>query len=537
MIGWDQSLGTERNAQPLKRRWGLGHMLILAVLATALGTYLIATTVLIAQDGAYYIRQAQDLVDPAVQPSTDTFMGYPWLVAWTWRLARACGIEQDRLSWIHAAQTTTLLCRVLAVLAFYQLGRILVGPRESLLAMTILVVLPEPAHMGSDALRDWPCSLLLGLGVLFLARGMASHRARWFAAGGLASGWGLFFHLASAQTVLFGTIWLLWRLMRPGVDKVRTRTQTTLALAVLWAAFLAGAGIVAARQGFVVPERFRPAEQAEAHMIDGQSATPQQPALHRSVRQAAFPGGRAVEALGMTAEALAENLMWFFVLPAVIGLIVRIRSDNRDMKSFLVCALLIVNVLLCVARYVMIDPAHVSRRYVLPLTIVVCFYVPCGLRTMAQWLVTRTRSKAVSAAADNRVCWILMIAGLSLCVPKLMRPIRIDKQGYRDAAEWIARNTDPGTVIAVFDQRIAMYTGREAVCYLVEPTHGQLRYHSLAKRSARLQSRLPAEVTLIVERVRPGRPRLNFRESLAEVASFPVRRNAEARMVVSRIQR
>ena len=52
---------------------------------------------------------------------------------------------------------------------------------------------------------------------------------------------------------------------------------------------------------------------------------------------------------------------------------------------------------------------------------------------------------------------------MSICSPKLLRPIRAEKQSYRDAARWLAENTDEQDVIAVPDIRIGFYSDRRSV--------------------------------------------------------------------------
>ena len=50
-----------------------------------------------------------------------------------------------------------------------------------------------------------------------------------------------------------------------------------------------------------------------------------------------------------------------------------------------------------------------------------------------------------------------------ICIPKLLRPVRIEKQGYRDVAEWLRGNTAPEDVVAVPDMRVSFYAERKGV--------------------------------------------------------------------------
>ena len=55
--------------------------------------------------------------------------------------------------------------------------------------------------------------------------------------------------------------------------------------------------------------------------------------------------------------------------------------------------------------------------------------------------------------------------GIVICVPKLLRPIRIEKQGYRAAAQWLNANTDNAKIVAVPDKRISFYAQRQGLVY------------------------------------------------------------------------
>ena len=60
---------------------------------------------------------------------------------------------------------------------------------------------------------------------------------------------------------------------------------------------------------------------------------------------------------------------------------------------------------------------------------------------------------------------VLLVIGIAICSPKLLRPIRAEKQSYRDAARWLAQNTNEKDIIAVSDIRIGFYSGRRSVEY------------------------------------------------------------------------
>jgi predicted MPP superfamily phosphohydrolase len=96
------------------------------------------------------------------------------------------------------------------------------------------------------------------------------------------------------------------------------------------------------------------------------------------------------------------------------------------------------------------------------------FYIPVGLHVIASWLSRRT-SKSDLAIEENIQRWffILMVVGFGICTAKLIRttPLRWEKQGYRDVAEWLSKKTAPTDIVAVPDKRIAFYAERKGLEY------------------------------------------------------------------------
>lgn len=96
------------------------------------------------------------------------------------------------------------------------------------------------------------------------------------------------------------------------------------------------------------------------------------------------------------------------------------------------------------------------------------FFVPTGLKLLARWL-SRVGSKNSLAAQRDRRRWffILVAVGFCICAVKFIRitPLRWKKQGYKEAAEWLRKNTAPLDIIAVPDKRIAFYAERKGLEY------------------------------------------------------------------------
>jgi len=107
---------------------------------------------------------------------------------------------------------------------------------------------------------------------------------------------------------------------------------------------------------------------------------------------------------------------------------------------------------------------YIERRHCLPLVACTIFYVPIGLQISADWLSGRF-SKGRSGNNPSPQQWflILVAVGGGICLPKLLGPIRIEKQGYRDAVKWLKENTAQEDLIAVPDSRIGFYAERKTV--------------------------------------------------------------------------
>ncbi len=166
------------------------RLALLIGLCTALGIYLILMTAVITKDGVFYIEQAKVLWQDPAGVCTRCPPGYPFLLWTSHRIASLFVSGDSPASWANSARAVTLLCRVLALIPLYFLGKRLVGAGHSFWALLVLVVLPYPAFYGSDTLREWPYILFLSTGVLLLYWGLTTRRWWVFALVGLDAGLG-----------------------------------------------------------------------------------------------------------------------------------------------------------------------------------------------------------------------------------------------------------------------------------------------------------------------------------------------------------
>lgn len=202
---------------------------VLLGLCLAIGVYLIATTVLISKDGVFYIGQAQGFARDPLGVAQRHPPGYPFLLWIAHKAAGAFAGRDSLILWIHASQGVTLLCRLMALIPLYFLGKSLIGGARAFWAVLILIVLPYPAQYGSDVLRDWPYVMFLSFGFWLLYEALQRRLWWMFAFVGLDAGMGYLVQPASAQLVLYGLLALAVVLLsRPRESKFGPLAATVL---------------------------------------------------------------------------------------------------------------------------------------------------------------------------------------------------------------------------------------------------------------------------------------------------------------------
>ncbi len=220
------------------------NLALLIVLALGLGIYLAIVTPFISRDGVLYINMARTLSHDPLRTAQTYPAGYPFLLHVAHRVGTLFGAGDTPTAWVIPSLAVTLLLRLLALIPLYLLSRMLVGARRGFWALLILIVLPYPAHHGSDVLREWPFLFFLALGVWLTF--LALHRRRWWLFGliGLDAGLGYLIRPECAQLVVYALIGL-------AVVLVTSRSQCPPQLAVRTRA-LVGAAVLLLL-GFAIP--------------------------------------------------------------------------------------------------------------------------------------------------------------------------------------------------------------------------------------------------------------------------------------------
>jgi len=454
---------TAQNDKPSARSRDKFYIAVLLIISLAIGIYIIATTVLITQDGTLHIRLAQNFPqNPIGIIKHNPPFGYPFLIFLTHKVFTSFSQDGSVYNWIYSAQSVSLLCRVLSLIPLYFIGKLLVGSRRSFWGLLILIMLPFPAEFGSDVIREWPHILFLSTGLLFLIWGSRFGKWWMFAIAGLAAGLGHTIREECAQIIIYGTLWLLISLFLPRGNISRLKAiRLTLILLI---GFAIPAAPYMKVRGRVLPPKLKRVISCNTPWQSGgleQSGFDGTPALYTA---SGMPTD-ILKALGKLVQQTSENLMYFFVLPLVVGLYCHFRKLRRVLltERFFIFALIVLYVVMMVLLY--INYSYISKRHCMPIIVFTAFYIPAGLQILARRLSKRT-SKNGLAVTKNRQRWffILVAVGFSICTAKFGRitPLRWEKQGYIETAKWLKENTSEKDLIAMADSRIGFYAQRSS---------------------------------------------------------------------------
>jgi hypothetical protein len=442
--------------KPLRQRGASVQVGLLAAIAAGIGVYLIATTVLIARDGLFYIDQARKLSGCLSGDLDNHLLGFPLMIAAFRQILEACGMPGGIRTWIVSAQAVALTARLLCLIPMYLIGKRFVGRRRSILGLLILILLPLPAEWGSDALRDFPSLLLLLTTLALLMSGAESGRVFPFALAGLACGIGIGIREELLQLVLYAILWFAWRIVIAGnrADRGKQAASCLVFLAMVSAPVVlhvcASGGNIPVKTASLLR-----AVQGGAGPDATGNADPTDPADEElNVSDASY----------RIAQALGGNLHEYFYPFWVVGLICCLRKRGSTAAKFFILAMMVGTLALLYLRYFYYE-GGLSKRYLLPLSAGTIFFVPEGIRWVGLWgeRVMRAKNEMLSRTMRSkvRISTVLLVLGIAVCLPRLVRPIRWEKEYYRQAARYVAKVTKPDERVWASDRWICLYADRQ----------------------------------------------------------------------------
>ena len=451
------------------------HLLILSVVVLGIGTYLILTTVFIADDGFTYLKWAQRLsADPATTiRQSPIHPGYLFTLLFAKRIVASSQDTNQLTDWILPAQCATLACRLATILVLYLMGRLLVGPRMSFWGAFIVCFLPYPAKYGSDILSDWPHLLFLVLGLYLLTLHMMSSRMLLVFLLGLVTGFAYLVRPEGVQLLLYGIAWLLFILFKSPNDYPRKRCLISIGLLV--AGFTLTAAPYMQITGYVFPER-------ELIPLNTPQAGHIQPEVRESPHTccAAVLHPKIVAGGGQIANNVCEMLVYYFVPAWLIGVVTSIYRDVSVRWRFLIATFVIVNVAVLLWQFC--NHSAISRRYTLPLVAVTGLYIPVGIRMLSKQFSNLFTRPLARTDTSKRTWFVLFVAvGVAICGPKLLTPLHAQRLPSKKAVLWLRENTEETDYLYVPYKRIALYACRD---FTTNPKHPKPTY-SVREQSSR----------------------------------------------------
>ena len=436
------------------------NIAILAMVVLAAGIYLITTTVLTSKDGVFYIRTAQELAATSDALKGSFPLGYPLMVRGAHAVGTIVGQPPGNASWVLAGQCVSLAARLFTIIPLYLIGRQWLGPRHAFMSLLLFVLLPLPAQAGADVLRDWPYLLFFVTGLFLLIQGAKTDRPWFFAALGLVSMLGVTVRTEACQLVLFGLMWLGWRIFSKE-SRPQWRRHATSAVLLLAVFLLPTVGYFAMR-GAQLPKNLNIIRQQFQH-------TPQDeheasiPSRNQVECMTAGVDGRLLDLGRQVLDRTSANLLWIFFPAFIIGTVYRLRYRADRIERFVLYALTGVTACLLVSRYYLIGPS-ISSRYLLPLITVLNGHTMTGVIVAMAWCIrTLRRTERFRPFIKKRAIslhTLLMTFCVIVCVPVMLKPIHHDKTSYRAAVQWLGDKTPSHARVASFDIRIPFLADR-----------------------------------------------------------------------------
>lgn len=256
--------------------------------------------------------------------------------------------------------------------------------------------------------------------------------------------------------------------------RIMSRSKLVVAFFVLCLGFGMVAGSYMKYKGAILPKKSFDLLSVETDTKDSEPILTTNIIANIDVN--AFHIQKIAASIGKFIENAGETFMWFFILPLFLGMLeIFKRWKWIAPENFFIFALTAVNIPVMI--WLHCRHGYMSQRHTMPLFVILSLYVACGLQIMGDWLKQKFPGRA-AAGNGNDHFWFLLLAmiGITICMPKLLRPIRSDKQGFREAAKWIKANTAESEVIAVPDTRISFYAQRKGVVYRDGNIPGCFRY-------------------------------------------------------------
>jgi 4-amino-4-deoxy-L-arabinose transferase-like glycosyltransferase len=472
----------------------LGVLAVLLLVSICVQAWCIRQAAVPAQDAVRFIAIAQSIDQHGFVATWREHAEHPLYPALIYVLHAAWQrVVPASCSWGAAAQATSALSLILAVVPVYFLLRRLVASAAAAIAALFFCLLPEIARLGADALSDSTHLLLVCVALWALAchwqakAGLASqtepakglpHRARWLLICGMALGLAVLTRPEACVAAATAAVALV------GFQCNRSTRQPWFAWCRSMTCLVAGLSIVApylilATSGRLaeMPGRLLGRDTPSANALTLADASG--PAVATSWR---FGDGAAMafgakdssvssrfrgypSALAEYSGELISAFQYWIGALALIGLLGLWRQPWQEFDRFS-AALFILHSLAAV--FLAAQLGYLSTRHLLTLVILGLAPAGWGACIVGRWLADRQWMRnAWFVPADNRAIYatglVALLSGIA-CLPETLSALHASRAGHRQAGVWLAKAQPAGLVL---DTRgwTSLYSGKETLRY------------------------------------------------------------------------
>ncbi|MHC4782829.1 MAG: ArnT family glycosyltransferase [Planctomycetota bacterium] len=421
-------------------------LIFLVILCLGIGVYKISVMACVSRDTVTFMEFAEDLkTTPADAIRTrDQHPGYPAIILGAERVLSLMGFDSTLENRIAAAQTATLLSRIIALCFLYFIFQLFGDKKTALVSAILFMLIPKYANDGSEILSDWPNLMLMSAALFFSLHGLRTKHVHLFLWAGVFSGLAYWIRPEGAVFVVVMGIYTLIHGFRAKSGKL----WACLGVMIITTSLITAPYML--YKGALFPKKkVGTFTVANASLETGEKAAQSTPfqaniaasSLMLKPIQAVL---HFAEELFNTIFLLALPLLWILLYKAKrFG---RLRGQDQFLCVFTILWLVLMVWLHC-------NHGYISSRHIMPMVIFGFAWIFKGIHRFVM-LFDGCRQRLHRNAA------ILIGIAVAIFVPKLIRPAHADKAIYPGAGVWLRENTPEEATLAVFDIRIGFYAER-----------------------------------------------------------------------------
>lgn len=451
---------------------------LLLALATLVQVVVVWRAALPSLDAVRFVHLAQ-LVDQHGLPVLVEYRERPVFPLWLWAVHRALRgiVGPFPAEWAISAQAAAATATILAVIPLYFLCRRLVGPTAGLAGAVLFCVVREVCRLGADGITDSTHLVLLAVALwaiveywtrrqAALPEGCVRGGGTILFAAGVASGMAWLTRLEAitipaALVVAMAAYQILPASRQRWLRNAGQLGSYVLGFAIIYLSYAVALGLwppaenvseVAAQEvsrASSVPATSRP-DASPWRLPDGEAMSfavkdPTQSDRHRGYRAAALQFARGVgKAFGPWVGALAVLGIWRLRIrrASMADRFVQIFLAIFSVGAFCFCA----------------QEGYLSSRHLLAWMVVGASCAGYGVQEAGKWLAGIPRLRQLGL--NDRLAGVAVAgAAMLACVFALMEPLHGNRVGHRQAARWLASQSDLSGMVLDTRGWTGLYSG------------------------------------------------------------------------------